>query len=133
MHRLTWNAAMNAECKVDKKHSSLFLSPFGALIVRNCSQTIKDGFIHFTKLLQRSVAFHPPFFHTVVLPFQHPLPIRILLMLISSVDCSSRYCLLGEYLKNIARLCRVDVTFCTPGTLHALDSTRFSGNNVFSA
>ena len=33
--------------------------------------------------------------------------------------------LLGDYLKNTARVCRVDIKFCTSGTLHALDSTRF--------
>ena len=40
-------------------------------------------------------------------------PSRFLRMLISSVDCPSRRCLLSECLKNIARACRVDVMFCT--------------------
>ena len=48
-------------------------------------------------------------------------PSRFLRMLISSVDYSCR-CLVGGYLKNIARVCRVDIMFCISGTLHALDS-----------
>ena len=32
---------------------------------------------------------------------------------------------LGDYLKYIARVCKVDIMFCISKTLHALDSARF--------
>ena len=63
-------------------------------------------------------------------------PSRFLRILISSVDCFSRRCLLSEYLKNIARVCRVDIMFCTSGPLHAFDSAKFIlavHNNVLSS
>ena len=52
-------------------------------------------------------------------------PSCILLILICSVDCFSCRCLLDEYLKNIARTCRVDIMFYTSGPLHAIDNVKF--------
>ena len=69
------------------------------------TQTIKDDFIHFTKLLQCSsihLVSHSSFTYPAPPSFN---PSRFLWVLMSYVDCSSRRRLVGEYLNTIARVC----------------------------
>ena len=122
MHRFMWNAAMNAELEI--VHGSpktsvivleLYLFPslfeiavrqlrMASYISRNVSSVVCRS----TRLVSHGrLTFSTPTFFK---------PSRFLQMLISSVDCYSRRRLFGEYLKNIARVCMVDIMSCTSGT-----------------